>query len=422
MRIVRSMTLLLCLLLAVSSVTGAEAAADAEWPCFHGPNRDNRSTETGLLKQWPENGPDRLWAAGGIGIGYSSVSIAGGRIYTAGSIDNTTFVTALDLEGRRVWQKPNGRSWKAGPRQRHAVGYAGARSTPTYDDGRLYHLGERGRLAVFDAASGEETWSIDLQERFHAETPEYGYTESVLILGDRLFCCPGGTKGHIVCLRKADGETVWATPGIEGTVAFSSLVPAEVAGVRQILGMSSSHAFGVDPETGALLWSVPHANFRDNNVTDPIPYKDCVFASSGYGKGSLVVRLRPQGGGLKAETVWSSDLLDNHHGGVVRVGDYVYGAGHEAKGWFCLDVMTGKPAWRAPGKGALTFADGHLYCLDERGTMTLVKATPETYEQVSSFRVPQAGAGLYWAHPVVCGGRLHVRHADRLFAYAVAAR
>jgi hypothetical protein len=124
---------------------------------------------------------------------------------------------------------------------------------------------------------------------------------------------------------------------------------------------------------------------------------------------------------VKADTVWTSDLLDNHHGGVVRVGEYVYGAGHEAKGWFCLEVMTGQPAWRAPGKGSLTFADGMLYCLDERGTMTLVKATPEAYERVGAFRVPKAGAGLYWAHPVVCGGRLYVRQADRLFAYDIAA-
>ena len=418
MRIVRPTAMLVCLFLAAPF-----AAADAPWPCFHGPNRDNRSTETGLLARWPEGGPKRLWAAGGIGVGYSSVAIAGGRLYTAGTIDGTTFVTALDLDGRRVWQKPNGRSWKAGPRQRHAVGYGGARGTPTHDEGRVYHLGDGGRLTAFDAATGREAWALDLLDRFDAETPEYGYTESVLIIGNRLFCCPGGTKGHVVCLRKSDGQTVWANPDIKGTVAFSSLVPAEVAGVRQILGMSSSHLFGVDPETGTLLWSIEHRNFRDNNVTDPIPHGDGVFASSGYGKGSLLVRLQRDGdAGLRAETVWSSDLMDNHHGGVVRVGDYVYGAGHEAKGWFCLELATGKPAWRAPGKGALTFADGMLYCLDEKGTMTLVKATPDAYEAVSTFRVPKAGEGLYWAHPVVCGGRLYVRHADRLFAHAITAR
>ena len=183
--------------------------------------------------------------------------------------------------------------------------------------------------------------------------------------------------------------------------------------------MSSSVVFGVDPATGELLWTADHANYRDNNITDPIPYKDHVFASSGYGKGCILVRLAAGPGGVRAETVWSTKLMDNHHGGLVRVGEYVYGAGHEAKGWFCLGLMTGEPAWTAPGKGSLTYADGMLYCMDEAGTMTLVRATHERYEAVSSFRVPKGGDGLHWAHPVVGGGRLYVRHGERLFAYDI---
>jgi outer membrane protein assembly factor BamB len=404
-------------LLLAAPVPGADAP---DWPCLHGPDRDNRSTETGLLKEWPEGGPKRLWAAGGIGTGYSSVSVAGGMIYTAGTIDGTTFVTALDTGGKIRWQKPNGRSWKAGPRQRHAVGYSGARGTPTHDAGRVYHLAEQGRLTAFDDASGHEAWTLDLFKTFDAGTPEYGLSESVLVLGDRLLCCPGGAKGFIVCLEKATGRTVWANADVPGEVAYNSLVPADLAGRRQVLGMSSSVVFGADAATGELLWTADHANYRDNNITDPIPYRGHVFASSGYGKGCILVRLAAAaGGGVRAETVWSSKLMDNHHGGLLRVGGHVYGAGHEAKGWFCLDFMTGKPAWNVSGKGSLTWADGMLYCLDEAGTMTLVRATPERYEAVSSFRAPKGGDGLHWAHPVVCGGRLYVRHGERLFAYDI---
>ncbi|MGB2821169.1 MAG: PQQ-binding-like beta-propeller repeat protein, partial [Phycisphaerae bacterium] len=267
----------------------AGAEGEREWPCFHGPRRDNRSRETGLLKSWPAGGPGLLWTASGLGSGYSSVTIADGRIYTAGMIRNQTYVFALDPGGEVKWRQPNGRSWQS--TMSHAVAYAGARGTPTYDAGRIYHLGERGRLAAFDARSGKEIWSSELLKRFDAEVPKYGLAGSVLIDGDRLIVCPGGAKGHMVCLGKAAGKLVWACTEIAGTVAYSSPVIAELGGVRQVLGMSSKTAFGVDAGTGKLLWSVAHGNYRENSATDPIFHKGHVFASCGYGQGSVVVRL-----------------------------------------------------------------------------------------------------------------------------------
>jgi len=415
MRRSTSFAVIIWLLLSRSAAGGPEN----EWPCFHGPKRDNKSPETGLLKQWPDGGPKRLWTASGLGKGYSSVSVAGGLIYTAGMIRKQTYVFAFDLDGKRRWWKRNGQSWQS--TMRHAMGYDGARSTPTYDDGRLYHLGERGRLAAFEAKSGREIWALDLLRQFGAETPRYGLAESVLIDGDRLICCPAGTKGYMVCLEKKTGKLVWANTGIEGTVGYSSLVIREFGGFRQILGMSARVVFGVDAESGKLLWSVEHGNRRRNNATSPIFHKGHVFASSGYGKGSLVVRLRPVPGGIETEKLWASRLMDNHHGGVVLVRGHLYGAGHESRGWFCLDFMTGRQLWKAEGKGSLTYADGMLYCLEERGTMALVEAAPQRRRVVSSFAVPNGGTGLYWAHPVVCDGRLYVRHADKLFAYDIRA-
>ena len=402
----------------VSPLAGGEA--QREWPCFHGPKRDNKSTETGLLKKWPDDGPELLWTASGLGKGYSSVSIAGGRIYTAGMVRNQTCVFALDLNGKLKWRRLNGLSWQS--TMSHAVAYAGARSTPTYDEGRIYHLGDRGRLAALDADSGEEIWNSELLSRFDARVPRYGLAESVLIDGDRLIVCPGGTKGYMVCLQKAAGKLVWASTGIEGTLAYSSPVIAELGGLRQVLGMSSKTAFGVDAGTGKLLWSVEHGNYRQNSATDPIIYKGHVFASCGYGKGSVVVRLEPAGGGIRAQKVWAAKLMDNHHGGVVLVDGYLYGAGHMSRGWHCLDFLTGGQAWNADGKGSLTYAEGMLYCLEETGTMALIEAAPQQRRLVSSFRLPSGGTGPYWAHPVVCGGRLYVRHADRLFAYDIRAK
>ena len=399
----------------------ANAATAPEWPCFHGPRRDNKSTETGLLKSWPEGGPKLLWTASGLGKGYSSVSVAGGLLYTAGMIKRQTCVVALDLDGKEKWRTLNGRSWET--TMRHAIGYDGARGTPTYDDGRVYHLGECGRLASLEAESGKEIWHLDLFKEFDATTPQYGLAESVFIDGDRLICCPGGTKGYMACLDKKTGKRIWASGKVEGTQGYASPVLAEFGGSRHLLNISAKAVFGIDADTGKLLWSVGHENERGNNATDAIFHNGHVYASSPYGKGSILIRLTAAQGGVTATTVWASKLMDNHHGGVVLLDGHLYGAGHRSRGWFCLDFLTGKPAWNHPrGKGSLTYADGMLYCLDERGTLALVEATPREYRVVSSFRVPKGGRGPYWAHPVVCGGRLYIRHADRLFAYDIRAQ
>ena len=399
----------------------SHAAAPATgWPCFHGPRRDNKSTETGLLKKWPEGGPRRLWTASGLGKGYSSVSMGGGLIYTSGMIEKKTYVLALDMNGKEKWRSANGRSWES--TRRYAAAFSGARGTPTYDAGRVYHLGERGRLAAFEAKGGEEIWGVDLFKKFSAETPKYGLTESVLIDGDRLICCPGGKKGYMVCLDKKTRKVIWANTEIAGTVGYCSLVIAEFGGFRQVLGVSSKVVFGVDISTGKLLWSVEHGNRRNNNATDPIFHNGRVYAASGYGKGSVVIRLEPVSGGIRAETLWRNRLMDNHHGGVVLVDGRLYGSGHRSRGWACLEFTSGERTWNAPGKGALTYAEGMLYCLEEKGTMALVGALPTERRVVGSFRVPKGGEGRYWAHPVISGGRLYVRHADKLFAYDIRAK
>ncbi len=397
------------------------AAESLDWPCFHGPRRDNLSTETGLLKTWPQDGPKLLWRATGIGHGYSTVSIADNRIFTAGMIDKQTHVIALDMSGKKIWQKLNGQSWEAAEYQTWAVPYSGSRGTPTVDGETVYHLSELGRLMALDVRTGEERWSVDLMAEFQADPVEYGYSESVLILGDALVCCPAGEKGYIAAFDKATGRTLWASSGIEDAAGNCSVVLGNIDGHPQLITLSASRILSFDPGNGRLLWNYPFANDRENNIADAIVSDGLVYAASGYGKGSVLLRpIKQADGSFSVKPVWTSELLDNHHGGVLFVDGFLYGAGSEARGWFCLDFKTGAERWRQNrGKGSLTYADGHLYLLDERGTMSLVKANPEKWDVVSSFRVPQGGEGLHWAHPVVCGGRLYVRHSDELYAYNI---
>jgi outer membrane protein assembly factor BamB len=396
------------------------AGENMDWPCFHGPRRDNLSTDMGLLKAWPRNGPKLLWTATDIGHGYSTVSIAGGRIYTAGMIDKQTYVTALDMDGKQIWQKLNGQSWQATEQQTWAVPYSGSRGTPTVDGDTVYHLSELGRLTAFEAGTGREIWHVDIMKIFGAERPEYGYSESVLINGNALYCCPAGGEGYIVALDKSSGNTIWVNKEVKDAVGNCSAVLARIAGHEQIITMSAQRILSFDPTDGRLLWDYAFANQRENNIADVIVSDDLVYASSGYGKGSILLRPERQDDGKFSVTpVWTSELLDNHHGGVLLYDGFIYGAGQESRGWFCLDFKTGVKKWQTPGKGSLTCADGMLYCLDERGIMSLVKASPEKWEQVSSFKPPRGGEGLFWAHPVVCNGRLYIRHSDKLFAYDI---
>jgi len=395
----------------------ALAQDECEWPCFHGPDRTNKSSETGLLKEWPEGGPSLVWTVSGLGDGYSSVSIADGYLFTAGMADKQTHVYAFDLNGKQVWKKYNGQAWET--TMSHARAYSGSRSTPTYDDGIVYHLSDMGRLAAFEYKTGNEIWSIEIRKQFDAEIPEYGYSESVYIEGDRLYCNPAGKKGYIICLNKNNGDLIWANREVSGSVGFSSSVLFDHGDYRQIAGLSSNSVYGVDAKTGKLLWSMAYENSRSNNCTDVIFHEGYVFTSSGYGKGSILIKLTASGKEIIPETVWQTDLMDSHHGGVILHDGYLYGAGDRARGWFCLDFMTGNQMWKSNGKGSITYADGMLYFLDERGTMTLVSATPEKYHEMSKFDVPSGGKGMHWAHPVVCGGRLYIRHTDKLFAYDI---
>ncbi|MBN2451029.1 MAG: PQQ-like beta-propeller repeat protein [Lentisphaeria bacterium] len=406
------------LTLGLHEVAGA-AETGAMWTVFHGSARDNRSSETGLLRQWPEGGPPLLWKATGLGKGYSSVTLAAGRIFTAGTEAGRTHVLALDMDGKELWRTDNGAAWQT--RENYAAGYAGARATPTLDGDRVYHLGDTGALSCLAAATGEAVWRVDLRERFGAQIPKYGFCESILVEDQRLFCVPGGPEGALVCLDKATGETLWANRTLPGPPGYSTLQRIAVGDRQCLLGMTGTTVFVAGARDGRLLWHADYRNARINNATDPIYHDGCVYATSGYGKGSTLFRLTPTPEGIEGTPVWTSALLDNHHGGVVLLDGWLYGAGHQAKGWHCLAFDTGKPAWTAPGKGSLTYAEGRLYCLEERGTMRLVEATPEAFRCVGTFSVPPGGKGLYWAHPVVCGGRLYLRHDAVLYAYDIRA-
>lgn len=387
------------------------------WPRFHGPNADNLSTDTGLLNEWPKDGPRLAWTAQGIGEGFAGVVMANGMIYTAGNVDDKMTITALDMDGNLRWQVPNGDAYTRS--------YPGARGTPVIDRDRLYHESPDGRVACYNATTGKEIWSLNILDEFDGKQTQWALAESVLIDGNRLICCPGGSKTAVVALDKMTGETVWKSPSASGDLAgYASPTLIEYKGLRIILAMTDNALIGVNADNGKLLFQHTHPTKYKVNALMPIFRDGHVFISSGYGTtGSLLLKLNVDGDKASVEQVWHSLDLDNHHDGVVVWQGHIYGAAHSSgkNRWVCLDWKTGetKYAEKGVGKGPVTFAEGMLYTMSENRDVGLVKATPEAHDVISRFEIPRQGKGKTWAHPVVCGGRLYIRHGDYLYAYDV---
>jgi outer membrane protein assembly factor BamB len=394
------------------------AAADPSWPRFHGPQGDNTSRETGLAAQWPEQGPRLVWTARGIGRGFAGVTIAGGRIYTAGDVGNELVIFALDMDGRIQWRAVNGAAWKeSGP--------TGARATPTIDGQRLYHENAHDQVVCLDARTGRKVWGVDLAAQLRGQRDGFGRAESLLIDGGRVICCPGGATA-VAALDKHTGRTVWKSPTAGEPAGYASPILAECRGLRMILTMASRSLVGVDADNGRLLWRFEHYSPRYvANCVSPIYHDGRIFISGGYGVGSVLLAIDLKGAKPALEPVWRVKDLDNRHGGVILLEGRAYGASHFSKHgqWLSLDWKTGRTlhAERGVGEGSLTCAGGLLYTLSESRNLGLVQPTSAGFRLISRFTIPEGGEGPSWAHPVVCGRRLYIRHGEFLYAYDVGA-
>ena len=404
--------------LLVTTLLAAAPGVTGDWPQFHGPKRNNISAETGLLKRWPEAGPKLLWTARGLGHGFSSISVKGDRLFTAGNIGDHTVVTAMDLTGKRQWQTRCGRAWT-----RRGL-HPGTRGTPTLDGDRLYYETPLGEVVCLEAASGKKLWGLNILRRFGGKNIRWALSESLLVDGDRLICSPGGPEAGVVALDKRTGKVVWRCKTGD-QAGYASPVLAEYKRLRMILTLTLKAMIGVNAETGKLLWRVEHLSYADENILRPIYHDGHVFVST-VAAGSRKWKINVEGKTASVEEVWKSKQMDNHHGGVVLLDGHLYGSScaFNRNKWICLNWRSGKTLYVADGvgKGSLTVANGMLFILGERGSMGLVLASPEAHTVVSRFELPEGGRGRWWAHPVVCGGRLYLRHGEFLYAYEVKER
>ena len=406
----------------ISLVLIAAASLNAaDWPQFHGPNRDNKSPDRGLLKKWPEGGPPRLWEAVGIGEGYSTVAIAGKKIYTTGSINGDCVITVLDMDGKKLWTRTNGRAWKKS--------YPGTRSTPTITDGMLYHLSGIGNLVCLKADDGKAVWSLDILKRFGGRNIMWGLAESPLVLDDKVVCTPGGTDVSMVALNRKTGKVVWECRGAGDRPGYASPILVEYKGLRQIVTAMSESIVSVRASDGKLLWRYPHKVYADENITTPIFHEGFLIVSGCVKKGTTSLRLEVSGDNCSVKRQWHNRTLDNKQGGIILAGGRLYGYAESGRTtpWTCVDFKSGKTIFKsAPVQssykykmGCLTYADGMFYLYADNGNMAMAKATDTGFEVTGRLKIKDPGTRPTWAHPVVCGGRLYLRSGDKLAVYNV---
>jgi outer membrane protein assembly factor BamB len=414
--------LVLSFVLILTAMTaGAPAPANSssnsptDWPQWRGPERNGLSRDIGLLKQWPASGPKQVWSISNLGEGYGAVAAKGDRIYVQGASGSASSVFCLNrADGKTVWTA------SLGPKLNESRGN-GPRSTPTVDEDRVYALTENGDLACLRARDGSRVWSKNILREFGGDNPGWLISESPLVDGNRLIVTPGGRGAGLVALDKMTGAVIWKTKELSDEAGYSSCIAADIGGVRTIMNFTSRAAVGVRASDGKLMWSHSSPANRTANCATPVFADNKVFFTSAYGTGGALLGLSAQSGEVRAQEIYFTKDMKNHHGGVVLVNGYLYGFSDAIL--TCLEFATGRKMWadRSVGKGSLTYADGMLYLFSENNVVGLAEANPNAYVEKGRFSVPDQGRNS-WAYPVVIGGKLYIRNQGTLAAYDVKAR
>jgi outer membrane protein assembly factor BamB len=396
-----------------ASVAAAQPAPSRNyWTNFRGPKRDGRYDEAPISTNWPDKGLPLIWKQP-VGVGHSSFVVADGKAYTIEQRRNQEVVAAYDLgTGRELWTQ----KWNAEYTDNTGDG---PRSTPTWDQGRLYALGATGEFRCLDANTGAVLWSKNILSDNQASNLPWAMAASPLIVDDKVVVLPGGSSGKsVVAYNKMTGAPVWKV--LNDTQAYVSPMLVELAGRRQIIVVSSSRVVGLVPENGSLLWSYTWDTDNGINVSQPIIVdKNRFFISSGYGKGAALVEVKGAGNTYTATTVWENKNMKNKFNSSVLHNGYIYGLDEGIL--VCLDVNTGERKWKDGryGYGQIILAGNYLVVTSDQGGVALVKASPDKYTELARFVAVQ---GQTWNYPAIADGRLLVRNSNEMAAFDISGK
>ena len=387
-----------------------------DWPSWRGEQRDGVSKETGLLQEWPSSGPNKLWVSDQAGLGYSGFTIQDGILFTMGAFDKSEYLLAFNANsGKKIWSLKVGElltnGWGDGPRM-----------SPSISGKKVYALGGKGNLVCVDVKSGKKLWQKSLVQDLGGKVPGWGYTESVLIDNGKIICTPGGEEGTLAALDANSGRTLWRTTDFTDGAQYSSPIAITHRGKAQYVQLVMKNVVGVNPQNGSILWKSSWPG-KVAVIPTPIYSGGYVYITAGYGVGCKLINL---GSDYPSDT-YENKVMKNHHGGVIKVGEHLYGYS-DGVGWVCQDFMTGELVWnekKALGKGAIAYADKRFYCQGEGdGRIILIEATPKGWKIHGEFTInPQTKKrnpkGRVWTHPVICDGKLYLRDQEYILCYDI---
>lgn len=405
MEILKKVLLVYCLL------TVSYEGLDGQIIQWRGPNRDGIYHEKGLLKKWPEKGPEMLWFYEGLGSGHGSVGIARDKIFVLGMPDTIGVIYAFNFSGKLLWKKEYGPEWH--------TNYKGTRSTPVIAGDMVYFESGHGVVYCYNANTGEKVWSVDLLKKFNAKNIQWGMAESLLIMNEYLYCTPGGQENNIVALNRFTGETIWTSPGNRQPAAYCSPALIKHNKASLLVTMTAESIVCVDALTGQFYWQVPQFQRHKIHANTPVYSKGVIYCSSESEKtNSGIIALKLSDDGRSVTTLWRNESFNNLMGGIILHEGHIYGSAYRKGTWNCLSTADGKILYSSNvlGDGCIIMADGMFYCYSEKGEMALVSASPSSFNVVSRFMVTK-GTDQHWAHPVIYNGRLYLRHGNAIMVY-----
>jgi hypothetical protein len=395
--------------------SGDAWAQNYSWPQWQGPFRNGLTNEKGLLKVWPEGGPKQTWVFDKCGAGYAGPAVVDGRLFIMGERDGSSELIAVDVEtGRELW------AVKMGPGFENDWGN-GPRSTPAVDNGNVYAMDASGVLVCI-TIDGQEVWRVTM-ESLGGKVPNWGYAESPLMDDNKVLVTPGGPKGAVAALDKLSGDVLWRSADVPDFAHYSSAVRGEFHRQPQYVQLLEKRLIGLSAADGKLLWDVEWPG-NVAVIPTPIVRNNHVYVTSGYNAGCMLVEVNAQN---QAKKVYENQFMKNQHGGVINVGNAVYGYSDSA-GWLSQSWRDGEVNWRerdALGKGAIGYADDRFYCVDEKsGEVVLIDASPKAWTERGRFTLsPQSEdrspRGGIWVHPVVANGKLFLRDQEYVYCYDV---
>lgn len=380
---------------------------------WRGPERNGIYPFTGLMKSWPEAGPELVWSFEGLGAGHGSPAFSHDKVFVLGMPDTTGVLYAFDFDGNLLWKREYGTEWH--------LNYTGTRSTPTVVDNLLYFMSGQGELFCYDGNSGNQVWSVDILKTFGAENIQWGVTESLLVDGDQIICTPGGKEHNVVSLNRHTGETIWTSPGRGEKSAYCSPILINHNGTRLIITMTAESIIAVDAGTGLMYWHIPQKQRNKINSNTPVYWNGRIFCSSDNApEDNGLVSVLLSGDGKTASVEWRNQQYTNLMGGIIIRDGYIYGSEYRKKGWSVINATNGEVVHTSDllGTGVVIWADDRFYCYTEDGKMSLADAGPQHFTLTGSFKVP-LGTDQHWAHPVIHDNKLWIRHGNALMVYDI---